>query len=97
MATRAAVVVRWPPKQQICREFIEVIEEVMGPDKLSAGSGSGWMGDAEEPPKTKQRRAMYERPSYNQRDWRYWRCEVTCNGSRAQQSEGKRQHLYSES
>ena len=33
----------------------------MSPDKLIAGSG--WMGDAEEPPKTEQRRAVYERPS----------------------------------
>ena len=38
-------------------------EEVMGPDKLSAGSGSGWMGGAEKPPEIKLRRAGYERPS----------------------------------
>ena len=35
----------------------------MGPDKLSAGSGSGWMGGDEEHPEIKQRRAVYERPS----------------------------------
>ena len=29
MAVRAAVVVRWPPEQQIRREFIEAVEEVM--------------------------------------------------------------------
>ena len=29
MTARAAVVVRWPPKQQICRESIEAVEEVM--------------------------------------------------------------------
>ena len=29
MAARAAVVVRWPPGQQICRKFIEAVEEVM--------------------------------------------------------------------
>ena len=68
------MVVRWPPVRQICREFIEAAEEVMGPDKLSAGSGSGWMGGAEEPPKIKQKRAMYERPSYHERDWRCHSC-----------------------
>ena len=35
----------------------------MHTDKLSAGSRSGWMAGAEEPPDIKQRRAMYERPS----------------------------------
>ena len=40
-AGAAVVVVRWPPEQQICSEFIEVVEEVMDPDKLSASSGSG--------------------------------------------------------
>ena len=35
----------------------------MSPDKRSAGSGNGWMGGAEEPPETKQIRAMYERLS----------------------------------
>ena len=60
MVTGAAVVRRWPPEQQICREFIEVVEEVMNPDKLSAGSGSGWMGGAEELPEIKQRRVVYE-------------------------------------
>ena len=35
----------------------------MSPDKLSAGSGSVWMGGAEEPPKIEQRRAVHERPS----------------------------------
>ena len=35
----------------------------MSPDKLSAGSGSGWIGGAKEPPETKQRRAVYARPS----------------------------------
>ena len=63
MAARAAVVVPWPPEQQICREFIEAVEEVMGQEKLSAGSGSGWMDSTEESLKIKQRRAVYERPS----------------------------------
>ena len=63
MVAGAAVVVRWPPPQQIRREFIEAVEEVMGPDKLSAGSGSDWMGGAEEPPEIKQRRSVYEHPS----------------------------------
>ena len=49
MATGAAVIVRWPPEQQICRASIEAAEKVMGPDKLSAGRGSGWMGEAKEP------------------------------------------------
>ena len=35
----------------------------MHPDRLGAGSGSGWMGGAEEPPEIEQRRAVYERPS----------------------------------
>ena len=43
---RAAVVVRWSPEQQIWRKFIEEAVEVMGPDKLIAGSGSGRMGGA---------------------------------------------------
>ena len=42
---RAAVVVRWSPKQQIWRKFIEAVE-VLGPDKLIAGSGSDWRGGA---------------------------------------------------
>ena len=64
MAAGAARVMPWSPEQQICREFIEAVEEVMGPpDKLSAGSGSGWIRGAEEPPEIKQRRAVYERPS----------------------------------
>ena len=63
MGAGAAVVVEWPPEQQICREFIKALEEVMDPDKLSAGSGSGWMGDAEEPPEIKQRRAVRSRYS----------------------------------
>ena len=42
---RAAVVVRSSPEQQIWREFIEAVE-VMGPDKLIAGSGSGWTSGA---------------------------------------------------
>ena len=29
MAAGAAVVVRWPLEQQICREFIKAVEEVM--------------------------------------------------------------------
>ena len=29
MAARAAVVVRSPPEEQICRELIEAVEEVM--------------------------------------------------------------------
>ena len=45
MAAGAAVVVRWPPEQQIWRESTEAVE-VMGPDKLITGSGSGWMGGA---------------------------------------------------
>ena len=61
MAAGAAGVVSWPPEQQICREFVEAVEELIGPpDKLSAGSGSGWIGGAEEPPEIKQRRALYE-------------------------------------
>ena len=44
MAAGAAVV-RWLPEQQIWRKIIEAVE-VMGPDKLIAGSGSGWMGGA---------------------------------------------------
>ena len=43
--------------------FIEAAEEVVSPDKLSAGSGSGWMGGAEEPPETKQKRAVSQHPS----------------------------------
>ena len=35
----------------------------MDPDKLSAGSGSGSMGGAEEPREIKKGRALYERPS----------------------------------
>ena len=31
---------RWSPEQYILRKFIEAVE-VMGPDKLIAGSGSG--------------------------------------------------------
>ena len=45
MGAGAAVVVRWSPEQQICRKCIEAVE-VMGPDKLIAGSRSGWMGGA---------------------------------------------------
>ena len=37
---RAAVVVQRSPEQQIWRKIIEAVE-VMGPDKLIAGSGSG--------------------------------------------------------
>ena len=58
--------VRWPPEQQVCRAvvpFIEAVEEVMSPDKLSAGSGSGWMGGAEEPPESKQRQAVLKHPN----------------------------------
>ena len=44
--------------------LLAAAEEVMSPDKLSAGSGSDWMDGAEEPPETKRRRALYERPSY---------------------------------
>ena len=40
MASGAAVVVRWPPEQQTCRESVEAVDEVMGPDKVSAGSES---------------------------------------------------------
>ena len=63
IAAGAAVVVRWPPEQQGCRAFTEAAEEVMGPYKISAGSESGWMGGGEKPSETKQRRAVYERPS----------------------------------
>ena len=67
MDARAAVVVRWPPEQQVWREFIEeAVEEVMDPDKPSADGGSGWMGGAKEPSEIKQRRAVYERPSCNE-------------------------------
>ena len=45
MGAGAAVVVRWSPEQQIWRKSIEAVE-VMGPDELNAGSGSGWMGGA---------------------------------------------------
>ena len=48
---------------QGCSTLLTATGEVKSPDKLSAGSVSGWMGDAEEPPETKQRRAVYERPS----------------------------------
>ena len=42
MVAVAAEVVHWLPEQQICREFIEeAVKEMMGLDKLSAGSGSG--------------------------------------------------------
>ena len=37
---RVPVVVRWSPEQQVWRKFIEALE-VMGRDKLIAGSGSG--------------------------------------------------------
>ena len=63
MGAGAAVVVRWPPEQQICREFIKAVVEGMDPDKLSAGSWSGGLGGAEELPEIKQRRAVYEPPS----------------------------------
>ena len=46
MGAGAAVVVRWSPEQQISRKFIEEAIEVMDPNKLIAGSGSGWMGGA---------------------------------------------------
>ena len=36
---------RWAPEQEIWTEFIKAVE-VMDPDKLIAGSGSGWMGGA---------------------------------------------------
>ena len=57
MGAGAVVVVQWSPEQQIWRKFIEAVE-VMGPDKLIAGSGRvvGWVG-----PEIKQRRAVYER------------------------------------
>jgi len=45
MGLGAVVVVRWSPEQQIWRKFIEAVE-VMGPNKLNAGSGSSWMGGA---------------------------------------------------
>ena len=34
----------------------------MDPNKLSAGSGSGWIGSAEESTEIHQRRVVYERP-----------------------------------
>ena len=45
MAAGAAVVMRWPPEQEIWRKFIKAVE-VMGSDKVIAGSGSSWMGGA---------------------------------------------------
>ena len=50
----SAAVGRWPPEQQL---LVAAAAEVTSPDKFSAGSGSGWMGGAEEPPETNQRRA----------------------------------------
>ena len=50
MGAGAAVVVRWPPEQQICREFIKAVVEGMDPDKLSAGSWCGGLGGAEKLP-----------------------------------------------
>ena len=44
MTAGAALVVRWSPEQQVCKVFIEAVEEVMSPDKLNTDSGSGWMG-----------------------------------------------------
>ena len=35
----------------------------MSPEKLSAVSGSGWMGGTEKSTKIKQRRAVFKRPS----------------------------------
>ena len=46
---------------QGCDTLLAAAEGEMSPDKLI--TGSGWMGDAEEPPETKQRRSVYERPS----------------------------------
>ena len=63
MAAAAVVALRWPLEQQICREFIEAVEEVMSPEKLSAVSRSVWMGGNEKPPEIKQRRAVSESPS----------------------------------
>ena len=56
MATGVAVL-------QGCGTLLAAAEEVMGPNKFSAGSGSGWMGGTTEPPEVKQRRTVYERPS----------------------------------
>ena len=47
MATEAAGL-------QGCGTLLAATREVLSPDKLSAGRGSGWMGGAEEPPETKQ-------------------------------------------
>ena len=60
MAAGAAVVIRGPPEQQICREFIEAVEAVTGRDKLGASSESGWMAGAEVPPEIKQRRGCVQ-------------------------------------
>ena len=47
---------------QGCGPLLAAAGEVLSPDKLSAGSGSRWMGGAEKPPET-NRRAVYELPS----------------------------------
>ena len=59
MSASTAVVKSWGT-------LLAAAEEVMGPYKLDAGSGSGWIDGAEEPPKTKQKRNVYERPSYEE-------------------------------
>ena len=53
MGAGAAVVVRWSPGQQNWMKCIEDVD-VIGPDELIAGSGSGWMGGTGD---QKQRRA----------------------------------------
>ena len=56
MSTGAAVF-------QVYGTLLVATKEAMSPDKLGVGSGSGWMDDVEEPPETKQRRTVHDRPS----------------------------------
>ena len=43
MAAGAAVIVRWPPEQQICRAFIEAAEEVIARTSSAPAAGAvGW-------------------------------------------------------
>ena len=63
MSARAGVIVRWPPEQQICEDIIEVVEEVMEPQRRQRkqldGRRRGTTGDQAET-------AVYERPSCKQ-------------------------------
>ena len=49
MAARAAVVLRWPLEQQICRQFVEAVGEVMEAKRRQRervdGRGRGITGD----------------------------------------------------